>query len=97
MRTLFMTRQAVDDGAMADRDEVADDARELPRHVQHGVVLHVRVAAERDIVVLIPAQNREGPDRGAGPDRHVADHGSLRVDGGEKTASGIILTRAPDD
>jgi len=72
----------VDDGAVADRDEVADDARELGRHVQHGVVLHVRVAAERDVVVLVAAQDGEGPDRGAGLDRHVADHGGLRVDVG---------------
>jgi hypothetical protein len=72
----------VDDGAMADRDEVADDARELRRYVQHGVVLHVRVAAERDVVVLVAAQDGEGQDRGAGPDRHVADHGGLRVDVG---------------
>src|SRR6266705_3590746 len=62
------------DGAMADRDVVADDARKLRRHVEHGIVRHVRVAAERHVVVLVAPQDGEGPDRGAGPDRHVADH-----------------------
>src|SRR3989441_4096376 len=70
----------VDDRAEADRDVVADDARELQRHVQHRTVLDVRVPSEGHVVVLVAPQHGEGPDGRAGRDRHVADHGRLRVD-----------------
>src|SRR5207302_4640629 len=55
-------RTGVHDRAVADRDVIADDARIARRDVQDGGVLDVRIPPEPDVVVLVAAQHRAGPD-----------------------------------
>src|SRR5262249_12124772 len=58
--------------AMTDGDAIADDAWKLGRHVEHRVVLHIRVPADVHVVVLIAAHHGERPDRGALLDDDIA-------------------------
>src|SRR6185436_19515852 len=60
--------------AMPDGHAGPHDAGELGRDVEHGVVLDIGVAAQAHVVVLIAAQDAEGPDAGALLDGHIADH-----------------------
>src|SRR5262249_32269632 len=60
-------------GAVAGRHASAHDARMLRRDVEDGAVLHVRVATEPHVVVLVAAQHGHGPHARARFDRHVAD------------------------
>ena len=53
----------VDNGAVANGDPVADEARKIVRKVQHGVVLDVRVVADDD-AVDVAAQHRAIPNAG---------------------------------
>src|SRR5205823_4946461 len=64
----------VDDAPVADGDAVADDARQIGRDVEHRVVLHVGVAPDVDVIVLVTAHDRARPDRRALLDDDVADH-----------------------
>src|SRR5689334_1955743 len=72
----------VHDGAMADGHALADDARVLGGDVHHRVVLHVGVAADADVVVLVAAHDREGPDAHTLGQLHVADDQRGGIDPG---------------
>src|SRR5262249_28273192 len=58
----------------------AHDAGKFRRHVQHGIVLDVRVPAKRHVVVLVPSKHGERPDARAFLDGHVTDNLRRRVD-----------------
>src|SRR5688500_6661672 len=63
----------VHDAPVADGDALTDDARKVGGHVQDGIVLHVGVASHADVVVLVAAHDREGPDADALGELDVAD------------------------
>src|ERR1035437_11041870 len=62
----------MDNRTVADGDPVADEAREIIREVQHGVILDVRVVAD-DNAVDVAAQHRAIPNARMRTERHVAD------------------------
>src|ERR1035437_5413938 len=62
----------MDNRTVADGDPVADEAREIIREVQHGVILDVRVVADDD-AVDVAAQHRAIPNARMRTKRHVAD------------------------
>ena len=64
---------------MADHAVAADDRRVLLGAVHHGAVLDRRALPHRDVSV-VAAQDGVGPDGRIGADRHVPDHGRIRVD-----------------
>src|SRR5262249_57530812 len=73
-------RAGVDDAAMSDGHVGSHDAREFRGDVEHGVVLDVGVAAERDVVVLVAAEDGERPHAGPLFDGDVADDLSGGID-----------------
>ena len=74
----------VDHAAVADGDVGAHDAGELRGDVEHGVVLDVGVAPERDVVVLVAAEHGQRPDAGALLDGDVADDLGGGIDPGAR-------------
>ena len=65
---------SVNNRAVADGDPVAEDARQIVREMQHGVVLDVGVVAHDD-AVDVAAQHRAIPDAGMRAERDVTDDG----------------------
>src|ERR1035437_3371195 len=78
---IVLHERAVDDGAMADRDAVADDARDAEITMDDGAVLHVAVVADFD-PVAVAANDRGGPDARALADGHVSKNDCVVVDEG---------------
>jgi hypothetical protein len=70
----------VDDGAMPDRDVLADDARDARRDVKQREILHVGVAPHRDVRLLVSAHDGAGPDAHALVEGDVADDLGRDVD-----------------
>jgi hypothetical protein len=62
----------VDNRTVTDRDPVAENAREVIREMQYGIVLDVRVMADDD-AVDVAAQHRAIPHARMCAKRHIAD------------------------
>jgi len=63
---------AVDDGRVAQRDAIAQRARDAGIGVQHAQILDVRLPADADLLP-VAADHGVEPDAGLGPDQHLAD------------------------